>query len=218
MSSIDTHLTQLRDLLSFNDEKVTRLERVNKELSVELSNIKDANANLTKQLQLREYECKNAKQILSNFVQNRETAKDDLAKEKEAHASTHKEVTEVVKQYESTIAKLKSKNAKYESTIVDLGEERDEYAARCVELDDKCVDLQATLDNQEAQINMLTYEHKHDEADYEALEKSLDELNVKYEQSQADVSRLVQKIADIREASDEAMVKVARIKFDTMNV
>lgn len=218
--NIESYLTQLREVVGNNEEKIAKLQ-------LELDNTRASNVELNKYVvSLRDVNTAQASRIM-DLKEALKKNKNDLASvmrqynkgletEKAAHLNTHKEVSEVIKQYEETITTLKL--------------ERDEYAARFVEVREKleqenekyqqlCVDIDSLRGDYRDLEELFDEEHNEEsKLRIEELEEQVENDKIRIESLIADVQRLTQKIYSIREASDEAMIKIARIRFDTTSV
>lgn len=268
--NIESYLTQLREVVGNNEEKIAKLQ-------LELDNTRASNVDLNQYIvALRDTNTTQANRIMELKAQLKENQSEvsllntaltlvgeqynkGLETEKAAHLDTHKEVTEVVKQYEETITTLKLERDEYAARFVEvqdkLEEENEKYQRLCVDIDSLKADyrdLEARFDDEEqheesklrieeleeqaendkVRIERLTadrdsridnYNNVSERLKYSAncigeLRNSKHDLETKLAASEATVQRLTQKIASIREASDEAMIKVARIRFNTANV
>lgn len=218
--NIESYLTQLREVVGNNEEKIAKLQleldntRANNvELNKYVVSLRDVNtAQVSRIMDLKAALKKNKNDLASVMRQYNK----GLETEKAAHLNTHKEVSEVIKQYEETITTLKL--------------ERDEYAARFVEVREKleqenekyqqlCVDIDSLRGDYRDLEELFDEEHNEEsKLRIEELEEQVENDKIRIESLTADVQRLTQKIYSIREASDEAMIKIARIRFDTTSV
>lgn len=218
--NIESYLTQLREVVGNNEEKIAKLQleldntRANNvELNKYVVSLRDVNtAQVSRIMDLKAALKKNKNDLASVMRQYNK----GLETEKAAHLNTHKEVSEVIKQYEETITTLKL--------------ERDEYAARFVEVREKleqenekyqqlCVDIDSLRGDYRDLEELFDEEHNEEsKLRIEELEEQVENDKIRIESLIADVQRLTQKISSIREASDEAMIKIARIRFDTTSV
>lgn len=218
--NIESYLTQLREVVGNNEEKIAKLQ-------LELDNTRASNVELNKYVvSLRDVNTAQVSRIMDLKAALKKN-KNDLASvmrqynkgletEKAAHLNTHKEVSEVIKQYEETITTLKLERDEYAARFVEVREkleqENEKYQQLCVDIDSlrgDYRDLEELFDEEYNEESKLRIEE---------LEEQVENDKIRIESLIADVQRLTQKISSIREASDEAMIKIARIRFDTTSV
>lgn len=218
--NIESYLTQLREVVGNNEEKIAKLQ-------LELDNTRASNVELNKYVvSLRDVNTAQASRIMY-LKEALKKNKNDLASvmrqynkgletEEAAHLNTHKEVSEVIKQYEETITTLKLERDEYAARFVEVREkleqENEKYQQLCVDIDSlrgDYRDLEELFDEEYNEESKLRIEE---------LEEQVENDKIRIESLIADVQRLTQKIYSIREASDEAIIKIARIRFDTTSV